>query len=74
MSSFRVRVGNFEIVGTTGEADGYQPAKKSEAESFDVIDKRTEGGKEYLFRDPSFETAWFFCIRRLAIVAVPRPH
>lgn len=74
MSSFRVLVGDFEIMGTTGAAGGNQPAMKSAAESFDVIDRRTEGNRQYLFRDPSFETAWDFCIRRLAIVAAPRPH
>ena len=74
MSSFRVLVGNFEIMGTTGAAGGNQPAMKSEAESFDVIDRRTGGNTKYLFRDPSFETAWDFCVRSLAIVVAARAH
>lgn len=74
MSSFRVLVGSFAIVGTTGAAGGNMPAMKSDAESFDVIDRRKEGNTDYLFRDRSFEAAWDFCTRRLAIVAAVRPH
>jgi hypothetical protein len=35
MRAFRVLVGKFEIVGTTGAANGRLPALKSEAVAFD---------------------------------------
>lgn len=74
MSSFRVLVGHFAIMGTTGAAGGNQPAMKSDAESFDVVDRRNQGNTQCLFRDGSFEKAWDFCVLRLAIVAAPRQH
>ncbi|WP_175772998.1 hypothetical protein [Paraburkholderia phenazinium] len=74
MSSFRVLVGNFAIVGTTGEAGGHQPAVKSEAVAFDVIDRRCSGYTAYLRRDQPFEAAWDFCAARLAIEAARKLH
>ncbi|WP_176060313.1 hypothetical protein [Paraburkholderia sp. BCC1876] len=74
MSSFQVLVGGLAIVGSSGAAGGNRPAMKSDAASFDVIDRRGQGNTRYLFRDPSFEAAWDFCTRRLAIVAAARPH
>jgi hypothetical protein len=74
MSSFRVLVGNFAIVGTTGEADGRQPAAKSEAVAFDVIDRRGRGSTTYLCRDQPFDAAWDFCTTRLAIEAARKLH
>jgi hypothetical protein len=74
MGSFRVLVGGFAIVGTTGAAGGHQPAPKSEAVAFDVIDRRGMGNTQYLCRDQPFDEAWDFCTRRLAIVATTRPH
>lgn len=74
MSPFRVLVGKFEIVGTTGEADGRQPAVKSEAVVFDVIDRRAPGNTLYVCRDRSFDEAWDLSIRRLAIASASRLH
>jgi hypothetical protein len=74
MSSFRVLVGRFEIAGTTGAASGRLPARKSDAVTFDVIDRKGEGNTQYLCRDQSFDAAWDFCTRRLAIVAAKRLH
>jgi hypothetical protein len=74
MSSFRVLVGGLEIVGTTGVGSGRQPAQKSDAVAFDVIDRKGEGNTQYLCRDQSFDAAWDFCTRRLAIVAAKRLH
>jgi hypothetical protein len=72
MSSFRVLVGRFEIVGTTGEADGHKPASKSQAVSFDVRDRVI--GEEPVCRDPSFDAAWDFCTMRLAALAQRTLH
>jgi len=69
MSSFRVLVGPFEIVGTTGASGGRQPALNSEAVAFDVIDRKYPGSTRYEIRDQTFDAAWDFCTRRLAIVA-----
>ncbi|MGF6782058.1 hypothetical protein [Paraburkholderia sp. GAS334] len=74
MSSFRVLVGRFEIAGTTGAAGGRQPAQKSDAVAFDVIDRKGEGSAQYLCRDQPFDAAWDFCTRRIAIVGTARPH
>ncbi|MGF7137271.1 hypothetical protein P3T40_008784 [Paraburkholderia sp. EB58] len=74
MSSFRVLVGNFAIAGTTGEADGRQPAVKSKAVAFDVIDRRGCDETTYLCRDQPFEAAWDFCAARLAIEASRKLH
>jgi hypothetical protein len=73
MSSFRVLVGRFEIVGTTGEADGRKPAGKSEAVAFDVRD-RIAGEHPYVCRDQSFDAAWDFCTKRLAALAQRTLH
>lgn len=74
MSSFRVLVGDFAIVGTTGAAGGRQPAMKSDAVAYDVIDRTSAGNKRYACRDQTFDAAWDFCARRIAIVAASRPH
>ncbi|MGQ7932220.1 hypothetical protein [Paraburkholderia sp. D1E] len=67
-------VGNFAIVSTTGAASGNQPALKSDAEAYDVIDRRARGNTLYACRDQSFDEAWDFCTRRLAIVAAAGQH
>ncbi|MBU6486225.1 MAG: hypothetical protein KGQ57_00180 [Burkholderiales bacterium] len=74
MSSFRVLVGNFAIVGTTGACDGRRPTIKSQAVAFDVIDRTGAGNTQYLCRDQEFEAAWDFCTRRLAIMAATKTH
>ena len=67
-------MGPFEIVGTTGASGGRQPARNSEAVAFDVIDRKSGGNTRYEIRDQTFDAAWDFCTRRLAIVAARRPH
>jgi hypothetical protein len=74
MASFQVLVGGFAIVGTTGAEGGRQPAVKSEAVAFDVIDRKAEGNTRYARRDQSFDEAWDFCTRSLAFTAAKRPH
>lgn len=74
MSPFRVLVGKFEIVGTTGEADGRQPAIKSEAVVFDVIDRRVPGNTLYVCRDTSFDEAWDLSVQSSAMAAASRLH
>lgn len=74
MSSFRVLVGDFVIVSTTGAAGGRQPAMKSDAVAYDVIDRKSEGNTRYACRDQTFDEAWDFCTRRILIVAASRPH
>lgn len=71
MAQFRVLVGKFAIVGTTGVADGSRPAGKSAAVAFDVIDRR-EG--QYPCRDQTFLSAWDFCTAQLQAEKVSRMH
>ena len=73
-SSFGVLVGDFAIVGTTGAERGRQPTVKSDAVAYDVIDRKSGDNTQYACRDQTFEAAWDFCTRRIAIVATSRPH
>jgi hypothetical protein len=74
MSSFRVLVGGFAIVGSTGTSGGGQPAMKSDAVAFDVIERNSAGNTQYACRDQTFEAAWDFCTRRIAITAAQKSH
>ena len=68
MRAFRVLVGKFEIVGTTGAANGRLPALKSEAVAFDVIDRTSGGGdKQYVSRDQPLDVAFDYCVRKALI-------
>jgi hypothetical protein len=69
MRVIRVLVGKFEIVGTTGAANGRLPALKSKAIAFDVID-RTSGGngdRQYVSRDQPLDAAFDYCVRRALV-------
>lgn len=68
MRAFRVLVGKFEIIGTSGVVNGRVPASKSDAVAFDVID-RTAGGDDtrYVSRDQSFVAAFDLCVRKALV-------
>jgi hypothetical protein len=72
MSAFRVLVGKFEIVGTTGAANGRLPALKSEAVAFDVIVRTSSGNgdKQYVSRDQSWDAAFDYCVLKALIRSV----
>ncbi|MEW6342978.1 MAG: hypothetical protein AB1704_20145 [Pseudomonadota bacterium] len=69
MRAFRVLVGKFEIVGTTGAANGRLPALKSEAVAFDVIDRTSSGNgdKQYVSRDQPLDVAFDYCVRKALV-------
>ena len=72
MDAFRVLVGQYEIVATTGAESGRKPTAKSQAVAFDVIDRTALNEARYACRDQDFWDAWFFCVRRSAITAATR--
>ena len=72
--AFRVLLGEFEIVATTGVANGSEPTVLSKAEAFDVIDRKREGEDRYVLRDEPFEPAVDFCMAWLAQKATSRKH
>ncbi|MBN3785687.1 hypothetical protein G3N94_02080 [Burkholderia sp. Ac-20353] len=74
MMAFRVLLGEFEIVATTGAANGRQPTGLSKAESFDVIDRHCKGDDRYVLRDEPFEPAVDFCMAWLEQKAKSRKH
>ncbi|MDR5826021.1 hypothetical protein QCE64_36730 [Caballeronia sp. LZ043] len=64
--SFSVIVGRYTIVATSGMENGSVRVGKAEAEAYDVID-RLQGGKVKVEKQGvTFDTAWFYCIRRQA--------
>ncbi|WP_175804560.1 hypothetical protein [Burkholderia ambifaria] len=74
MMAFRMLLGEFEIVATTGAANGGQPTVLSKAQAFDVIDRKCEGEGRYVLRDEPFEPAVDFCMAWLAQRAASRRH
>ncbi|SIT34893.1 conserved hypothetical protein [Paraburkholderia ribeironis] len=74
MASFKILLGNYSIVATNGASGGRQPVGKSDAVSFDVIDRRSQGNVQFAARDQTFSEAWDFCARRLLVIAASRPH
>lgn len=71
MAQFRVLVGQFAIVGTTGPEDGRQPAGKSTAVAYDVIDRKNPGNAQ---RDLPFWAAWDFVNTQLEAEKKSRLH
>ncbi|MGF7191861.1 hypothetical protein JOE11_004934 [Robbsia andropogonis] len=71
MSQFCVIISRFAIVGTTGIDNGSQPAGKSEAVAFDVIDRSSMRTRH---RDLPFWTAWEFCVSQLQAEKLSRLH
>lgn len=71
MAQFRVLVGRFAIVGTTGPKKGRRPACKSSAVTFDVIDRKNEGKGR---RDLQFWAAWDFVGAQLEAERKSRLH
>ncbi|MFT4506075.1 hypothetical protein [Caballeronia sp. 15711] len=64
--SFSVKVGRFEIIATSGRKNGSVPVSKSEAEEFDVLERRKAGRVECARRGLTFETAVTYCVQRIA--------
>ncbi|CAE6849590.1 hypothetical protein R75461_07407 [Paraburkholderia nemoris] len=74
MASFKILVGKYSIIATNGASGGRQPVGKSDAVSFDVIDRRSQGNTQFAARDQTFSEAWDFCAHRLLVTAASRPH
>ena len=71
MARFRVLLGKFAIVGTTGAADGRRPAGKSAAVAYDVVDRRRG---TIPCRDQTFWSAWEFCYAQLQAEKISGMH
>jgi hypothetical protein len=63
---FSVKVGRFEIVATSGTKNGSVPVLKSEAEEFDVFERKKAGNAQRAQRGLTFETAVTYCVQRVA--------
>ncbi|CAN7785445.1 hypothetical protein LJR034_008605 [Caballeronia sp. LjRoot34] len=64
--SFSVKVGCFEIVATSGRKNGSLPVSKSEAEEFDVFERKRAGSVQRAQQGLNFETAVTYCVQRVA--------
>ena len=64
--SFCVKVGRFEIVATSGRENGSLPVGKSEAEEFDVFERKQAGNVLRAQQGLNFETAVTYCVQRVA--------
>jgi hypothetical protein len=64
--SFRMIVGRFEIVATSGAENGSVRVGKSEAQAYDVVDRDKLSGSQVERRSVTLDTAWSFCVRRQA--------
>jgi hypothetical protein len=60
---FRMIVGRFEIVATSGVKNGSVPVGKSEAQAYDVIDRRSTGLITTAKRGVELDDAWTYCVR-----------
>jgi hypothetical protein len=63
---FRMIVGRFEIVGTSGVKNGSVRVGKSEALAYDVIDRHQRGNIIPTKVGVDFDDAWFYCVRHQA--------
>jgi hypothetical protein len=64
--SFCVKVGRFEIIATSGKKNGSVPVCKSEAEEYDVFERKTAGSVQCAQQGLNFETAVTYCVQRVA--------
>jgi hypothetical protein len=64
--SFSMIVGRYEIVATSGVGNGSVRVGKSEAQAYDVIDRKRSGHARLEKQGVTLDTAWFYCIRRQA--------
>jgi hypothetical protein len=60
---FKMIVGRFEIVATSGVKNGSVRVGKSEAQAYDVIDRRQTGCVEPEKRGVQLDDAWCYCVR-----------
>jgi hypothetical protein len=63
---FTMIVGRFEIVATAGVKNGSVRVGKSQAQAYDVIDRRHRGNVKPEKVGVDFDDAWFYCIRHQA--------
>jgi hypothetical protein len=64
--SFSMIVGRYEIVATSGVGNGSVRVGKSEAQAYDVIDRKRSGHARLEKQGVTLDAAWFYCIRRQA--------
>lgn len=60
---FKMIVGRFEIVATSGVANGSVRVGKSQAQAYDVIDRRQTGIAKPEKSGVGLDDAWFYCVR-----------
>ncbi|MFM0415809.1 MULTISPECIES: hypothetical protein [Paraburkholderia] len=60
---FKMIVGRFEIVATSGLKNGSVRVGKSEAQAYDVIDRRKTGTVTPEKRGVELDDAWTYCVR-----------
>jgi hypothetical protein len=60
---FKMIVGRFEIVATSGIKNGSVRVGKSEAQAYDVIDRRQVGNVTPEKIGVELDDAWFYCVR-----------
>lgn len=60
---FKMIVGWFEIVATSGVKNGSVRVGKSEAQAYDVIDRRKTGVVTPEKRGVELDDAWSYCVR-----------
>lgn len=63
---FTMIVGRFKIVATSGVNNGSVRVGKSEALAYDVIDRHQRENARPEKVGVTFDTAWFYCVRRQA--------
>ena len=61
--SFRMIVGRFEIVATSGVENGSVRVGKSQAKAYDVIDRRQAVNTKPEKVGLDLDAAWFSCVR-----------
>lgn len=63
---FSMIVGKYLIVATSGVKNGSVRVGKSDAEAYDVIDRRSSCNSRPVEVGLTLDTAWFYCVRRQA--------
>lgn len=63
---FTMIVGRFQIVATSGIRNGSVRVGKSEAQAYDVIDRRQTGNARPEKIGVALDDAWAYCVRHQA--------
>ncbi|KVK87864.1 hypothetical protein WJ47_12795 [Burkholderia ubonensis] len=74
MGSFRLVLGEFEVVEALPAVTSERSADLSEGPRFDVIDRQLEGDDRYILRDEAFQPAVDFCMAWLEEKAKGKTH